>query len=98
LENRDEAFHFDLPLNKSYRDLFTEIEKRFAQEINKGWTIETLPCMHRKVMEVFLEKMRNDIFDKSTVYQMNEYKKKKDIEETRKKALENYLKELQGKQ
>jgi hypothetical protein len=97
LENRNEAFHFDLPMDKTYRDVFTEIEKRFAQEINKGWTIETLPCMHRKVMEVFLDKMRNDIFDKSTIYQMNEHKKKKDIKETRKKALENYLKELQRK-
>jgi hypothetical protein len=98
MENRNTVLHFDLPMDKSYRDVFTEIEKQFAKEIDKEWTVTTLPRMHKNVLEVFLEKMRNDIFDKSTVYQTNrfgEQTKKTNVAETRKNALEQYLKELQ---
>ncbi|MDR2120742.1 MAG: hypothetical protein LBP64_07685 [Tannerella sp.] len=98
MKNRNNAFHFDLPMDKSYRDVFTEIEKRFAEEISKKWTVETLPHMHKNVLEVFIKKMRNDIFDTSIVYKTSKsgvLTKKTDTAETRKKALKKYLKVLQ---
>jgi hypothetical protein len=98
IANHNAASHFDLPIDKSYQDVFAEIEKQFSKEIDKGWTVETLPRMHRNVMEIFLEKMRNDVFDQSVVLKNNKSGdaiKQINMKETHKKSLENYLKELQ---
>jgi hypothetical protein len=98
ITNLNTALHFDLPMDKSYLDMFSAIEKRFAKEIDKRWTVATLPRIYKNVLTVFLDKVRTDIFDNSIVYQTNrfgEQSKKIDIRETQKKALEKYLSELQ---
>jgi hypothetical protein len=97
---RNAAFHYDLLKNKTYQTVFTEIEKCFAQkEICKDLTIATLSPTHEEVLEVFLKKMRGDVFDKSIYYQADPYSrgKKADNKEIQKKALEEYLKEMQKK-
>jgi hypothetical protein len=91
---RDTALHFDLPMNETYHSFFTDnIEKQFAKEIDKTWTCDTLPNMHRNVLSVFLDKMRNDIFDKSKIYTEGKGKKV-DVRKTEDEALKKYFKEL----
>jgi hypothetical protein len=97
---RNIAFHFDLPMDKTFQDVFREIEKRFAKEICKDWTIETMPRMYKEVLEVFLNKMRNDIFDKSKTYRdvSGARIQETDNEKIRQKALREYLAEMKLKQ
>jgi hypothetical protein len=91
----DTAFHFDLPINKTYQEVFEEIEKRFAKEIRDS----SSPYMYKEVLDVFLNKMRNDIFDKSAIYldKSHKWKKETDSEKIRQKAFINYLEEMKQK-
>jgi hypothetical protein len=89
----DAAFRFSLPVNKTYREIFAEVEKTFALEMNENETGDTLPRMHKKVLEVFLGKMRNDLYDKSIRFNGGQIS----IKEIWKNTMKAYIEELKRK-
>lgn len=89
---RNDAFHFNLPLDESYEQVFEKIEKWFKKiEINTSNYAE-LNRMQLKVLEIFITKMRNDLYDKKQQYiKQNERTRKVEHQRVIREVISEYV-------
>jgi hypothetical protein len=62
-EQRNNAFHMDLPINETYKSTFKAIEKQFvATEVDKAYTkLDDCPSMLKNTLKVFMNQMHDEI-------------------------------------